>query len=878
MAILLISVLASKKRVILNNTINHLYTNIMDNRGKLCEILNNIVSVCLKPALIVLALSVCDNSIEDKVLDKLWDLADIEKGWDVTIFIAGISAIVFYTGWKQYKCLPDKKHISYYLLAWGLYFFYIDKWDYIETHYWLDCWLSLLLAYLVGAILHWGAIVIKRIVIKVLRKADSTNFVEWSVPAMVMLEDAPVDNVNADEFRYDGYAQRIARTIIERQSISSYSLGITGEWGSGKTSMLNLIKRYLEKEDSVVIIDFTPRESANVDCIQKDFLSVVCNKLKEYHTGVQHAMVHYMKALRVLVDKTIWSKVIDATRLADAEISRKSVEDVISQINKKIVVFIDDFDRLTGEEILEVLKVIDRNGSFKHTVFISAYDKTYVNGVLRKYLGDNTTRDFTDKYFNLEVRLPDRKQFHKNGFIQRRLHALVDNGVIRNHTKNQVDEALSSIVGFMDVYLPTARDIKRYIGLTMASYVEVQDDVALRDYLLANLIKYKYPNEYNALYKHWYFMVNPFGLSGDTNYLIKQEKDMQGVRSYPVIRLLFPSSANEELTDNKFGYKHLSWKRSFDYYFFDQELGHIPSRQLIPLTNPEITLADFKQRSSTWTSKELRQDVSDFVISRSEMVHSAEDFKNYLRLLVMARYYCPSHDLYLQCGRLMAKRLLEDNLRKYNVTEKAYTDIIDKFISEGGEWVLSAILMQDALHLCLKPGDEVEIIFTHSYLQKVASDRLSHVLKTFKAQRATSGDVYEMLKANVADVEESNKVISKDALDKVRKDMIINAKMYFRDIVWHKPIQGSKTGILIGFNDKMPLVALFKSNGEFVSFLQEVDKADESMTSATSALLEIYERMVLNQFKPIRVDTKQSNQNIGQCNFRKYNLIFEGEL
>lgn len=839
--------------------------------GKIANVIKFFVCIFLKPSLVVLTLSIFGEPIKDNLLDKIWNLASLEKGWDITVLIACVSATILHCGWRQYQCVHDKKHISYYLIAFGVYFFYLNKWDYIETHYWVDCWLSLLLSYPLGIALHW----IFELAKKAFREKKTDE--NWTVPAMVMLDDDPVDDVDLDEFRYKGNAQRIARTIIERQSKSSYSIGITGEWGAGKTSMLNMIKQYLKKDDSVIIIDFNPRESSEVGCIQMDFLTVVCNKLKEYHTGAQQTMAHYMKSLRVLVDNTIWSKVIDITSFEDTGLSKKSVEDVIDQINKRIVVFIDDFDRLTGEEILEVLKVIDKNGSFKHTIFISAYDKAYVNGVLQNYLEDTTTRDFTDKYFNLELRLPDRKPFHKNSFIQRRMHILVDDGVIKNHTKNQVNAALSAIVGYMDIYLPTARDIKRYIGLTMASYVEVQDDVALRDYLLVNLIKYKYPQEYNALYKHCYFKVNVLGASYSTNFMLKDEEEMQGVKSYHVLKLLFPSTANAELTDSKFGYKHLSWKRSFDYYFFDQELGHIPSIQLIPLINPEISLTEFKQRTCNWTSDELKQDVTDFVISRSEMIHSPSDFKNYLRLLVMSRYFCPTHELYLQCGRLMAKHLMDENLKKYKIADKAYFGIINKFLSNGGEWVLSAILLQDALHFCLKPGDEVELIFTHTYLQKVAMDRLRHVIKTFKAQRATSEDVYEILKANITDIVDGESVLLPKALERVKKDMIENAHRYFRDIVWHKPIQGSKTDITIGFNEHMPIQDMFGNNDVFVPFLKEIEKVDSNMMDATSCLLEIYERISANTFKPVRIHTKLSNKNIGQCDFEKYNLIFEGE-
>lgn len=84
----------------------------------------------------------------------------------------------------------------------------------------------------------------------------------------------------------------------------------------------------------------------------------------------------------------------------------------------------------TGEEIVEVLKVIGNNGSFEQTFIVSAYDNTYINQVLKAYFHETVDRDYTDKYFNLELRLPDRKQFYKNGYLQKRLYALLNKSVI----------------------------------------------------------------------------------------------------------------------------------------------------------------------------------------------------------------------------------------------------------------------------------------------------------------------------------------------------------------------------------------------------------------------------------------------------------------
>ena len=107
--------------------------------------------------------------------------------------------------------------------------------------------------------------------------------------------------------------------------------------------------------------------------------------------------------------------------------------------------------------------------------------------------------------------------------------------------------------------------------------------------------------------------------------------------------------------------------------------------------------------------------------------------------------------------------------------------------------------------------------------------------------------------------------------------MVNNAKKYFKDIVWHNPIQGKKTGIVMGFNSHLPLYDLFANKENFIEFLQEVDQIDKSLSTETSCLCEIYETYSNNKFKPFNKDTRGSNHNIRQCDFQTYNLILEGE-
>ena len=192
---------------------------------------------------------------------------------------------------------------------------------------------------------------------------------------------------------------------------------------------------------------------------------------------------------------------------------------------------------------------------------------------------------------------------------------------------------------------------------------------------------------------------------------------------------------------------------------------------------------------------------------------------------------------------MLLKNNCDANAKDFGLSPVVYTNIIDEFMNKRQEWVLSAILLQDALTASLRPGMEIELIFSHTHLQSVAEKQQTNVINIFHAERATTEDVYEMLKANIKGVfGDGSTELSKDALSKVKEDMVNNAKKYFKDIVWHNPIQGKRTGIVMGLYSHLPLYDLFANEQIFGAFLKEGDQKEASLSSVTSCLYEIYER------------------------------------
>ena len=96
----------------------------------------------------------------------------------------------------------------------------------------------MLSAYPIGVGTHW--------LYKCIKRKENNNTFE-NVPPIILLEDDAVQNESEDEFRYGIFAQRIARTITESTQKSSFSLGVTGNWGAGKSSLMLLLQRSLQE-------------------------------------------------------------------------------------------------------------------------------------------------------------------------------------------------------------------------------------------------------------------------------------------------------------------------------------------------------------------------------------------------------------------------------------------------------------------------------------------------------------------------------------------------------------------------------------------------------------------------------------------------------
>lgn len=480
----------------------------------------------------------------------------------------------------------------------------------------------------------------------VYRKFKYIPYEQQKQNANPLVRDCAITNQDEDFFGYQKMVNSLLADLYDTDvENEAFSVGIAGKWGVGKSSFINLLRNSILQKNGL-IVDLYPRSSMNLSAISLDFFNSLSNTLKGYHTGSWHIVDKYVKSLRCIEGKGWFNKTIDAIEVFAKTDEKERLQNVITEIGRKIFVIIDDLDRLTAPEILEVLKIIDRNGSFKNIIFIVAYDKEYVNAVLRKYLGYEGSEMFTDKYFNFEYSLPAHNFYMERQYVANYIRNKISFNESDAVTKKDLLNVWNRIGGSVVRYLGLMRDVKRFINILMSRLASVKNDVNIEDFIFITLLRYKDLDLYYKLSTADILIGGNQFLEGDPDLLYLKETAIPEINARSlgwkdashILQKLFPIKGQEIHYDLKADYRKVRTTNAFDTYFFDAASGKILHKDLRRLFDSS------SKEDSINIAKELynadQTSLLQYLQSRTIKVLGTKDkLERYLEVLLYLYHY-----------------------------------------------------------------------------------------------------------------------------------------------------------------------------------------------------------------------------------------------
>ena len=206
--------------------------------------------------------------------------------------------------------------------------------------------------------------------------------------------------------------QNYAKEIIERLlatdlSEQAYAVGITGEWGVGKTTFLNELKKTINSKAEVV--EFNPWMCRTPEQVIYDFFASLRHQLSRKYSKLSRSIREYAKlvgSISVKPSSTIPFSFSIPIKQDSLYESKKALSEKFKKLPKPVVVIIDDIDRLASEEVFEVLRLIRNTADLSNIIYMVAYDKDYVTSVLKEEKNIKDSTAYLEKIFQIEVHLP----------------------------------------------------------------------------------------------------------------------------------------------------------------------------------------------------------------------------------------------------------------------------------------------------------------------------------------------------------------------------------------------------------------------------------------------------------------------------------------
>lgn len=637
-------------------------------------------------------------------------------------------------------------------------------------------------------------------------------------------KDEPITQDDDDILGFTPDVRFVMDILEHTVSKRSTSIGLNAPWGTGKTSFLNLLSDKIKDDDRFIFIEFNPRGSAKVENIQVDFMGLLRDKMRGYHSSFSSLLKKYVSTLRLIDKQNPLADWISHLGLDSVETSKWRIEDVIVKSKKKLVVLIDDLDRLTAKEILEVFKIIDINSSFPNSFFITAYDKNYVNGVLVKELGYEAVSNYTDKYFSIEYMLPEPSYSRKFGLLDSLMKGAISKGVL-SVEQADLSSLLTSMQSFCETLLPNLRDIKRFYNQFISTYVKIGRDVDFKEYFALSLIRYAYPDEYrNLALKKYVEKDHTYPFSGA--YILNDKA--KEAKSIKLLEILFPLKKGERPTYLfKDKYHHINYSRAFDTYFRGFEIGSLYFEDLSPLLDVKQPLSVVQEKFDKWKTVGEKNDIVDYLLATDYRKLDGEaQLKRYIQvLLIFTHIYGLDLNMSKALFGIFSSRYISEIEPHYGLNRDAYKALLESAIND----LPSPVIPTEYLNwLVVQKARQPELYKDSSF----SIDEISQICHSNLLKMAKSSDVmydpieyFFVLEGCIVKYGESAQIeIRRDSLEIIRQLVIDKPDLFAPILLTHIIQYNDNLHIYLGFNKSYHLDMIFADEETFTLYLDILHK------------------------------------------------------
>ena len=331
--------------------------------------------------------------------------------------------------------------------------------------------------------------------------------------------DKPVNSGEEDLLGRRSFAKLLAQSLINLRTSDTFSIGLFGKWGSGKTSVVNMSLKELEalqsdaKDDErIVVVHFEPWNFTTTDQLLSQFFVRLSNEFKSQGdkqlAAVADALEKYSGAFNALAGIPLFGNAISSLGIegakaaagmlrkgdstSDIQRQKEYIVDLLEKQSRRILVIIDDIDRLSSEQIRQIFQLIASVAKFPNTMYLLVFDKDIVVSAL-KNVQEGSGENYLEKIIQIPIQIPDVKKEKIRNILISKLNESISEYPDISFQQRRWQRLFSYCI---EPFIHTLRDVNRLCNSVQFKITAISSDVDFVDMVSISAIEIALPNVY----------------------------------------------------------------------------------------------------------------------------------------------------------------------------------------------------------------------------------------------------------------------------------------------------------------------------------------------------------------------------------------------
>ena len=497
--------------------------------------------------------------------------------------------------------------------------------------------------------------------------------------------DTPIKAGEQDLIGRTPFAERLADILKSAAGPESLVIGLYGPWGSGKTSVINLVENALSRKDDdgkagVSVVRFEPWNYLTAEQLLAQFLKEVegaldkdaygrrklFGKLRGKRPEVLNAFAAYSEALLMTAGAAaslagaplagvavpafgnrLTSRLRkSADRAGSVSAKKQRLEEELLKFDGRVVVIIDDIDRLPNDQVRMVFQLVASLAKLPKINYLLSFDEEVVTRALSEVQKCDGA-EYLEKVVQVPVRLPSISSGDLERILLKDINAIFEAFSYRREDLD--DKRWNGVcLTFLNNRFSTIREVRRFSNALKAKLSILPRFCCFEDVVALAVLELKVPKVVDWVRVHKDFLCGTIGsssytISGDPKDTLANLKERfsglvpssEAKWAVEAVCRLFPRVANKTGMSHCVYYSRKSlnaiWRAdSFDLYFHSNIPDGIDVHEVLDALNVSeggVLLEDLHRHAGAGSMIDfvsaMRAHVSTLEEGRAEIVTRA---------------------------------------------------------------------------------------------------------------------------------------------------------------------------------------------------------------------------------------------------------------